>query len=99
MINLIEGFMVRKTSFQNYMDVLSSFSQRVGVPRHLLKRLHNFGFEMEERYDIPYDRVAKVGFPRGVSLHVSTCEKHVSKCENARALESLFPPFAVHSTL
>jgi len=60
MINLIEGFMVRKTSFQNYMDVLSSFSLRVGIPRHLLKRLHNFGFEMEERFDIPYDKVAEV---------------------------------------
>lgn len=57
--------MVRKTSFQNYMDVLSSFSQRVGVPRHLLKRLHNFGFEMEERFDIPYDRVARVSSTSG----------------------------------
>ena len=60
MINLVEGFMVRKTSFQNYMDVLSSYSSRVGIPSHLLKRLHNFGFEMEERFDIPYDRSAEV---------------------------------------
>ena len=59
MINLLEGFMVRKTSFQNYMDVLSSYAFRAGLPRHLLKRLHNFGFEMEERFDIPYDRHAE----------------------------------------
>lgn len=60
MISLIEGFAARSTSFQNYMDVMANFAGRVGVPAHLLKRLHNYSFEMKERYDVPYDRVLEV---------------------------------------
>ncbi len=62
-INLVEGFSARKTSFQNYMDVLSNFAGRIGIAPHLVKRLYNFGFEMDERCDTPYDRHIEVRAP------------------------------------